>query len=1214
MNNADWWSARLIVRRILIWFILVTLLVPAYSGAGTERVYAAEGAPVPGHWENAGNGFNSGYIPLESNGSDVYATPDSGIYKWNSAISKWEEIGHEKECCRNGDILVHDGTLYATSRERLVYEWQEQYVSTFTWWDGSSWQKPVLRLYGNFGYPNAMAVTDNYVYVGGSFLYAEDEPFDWYYDINGVPDEPISVNGIARYNLSSGQWEPLTDGVGGSAGVNGAIEQIRIDGDDVYITGTFSKAGDTPANNIARWDGSWHSLGDGLGQRVTDMEIAGEYLYVSGSFTKSIGSPANFIARWDGTSWSSLGDGLSHNAGFTNNIVYSIEIAGDDVFIGGVFNEAGGVKVSNLAKWNASANTWHPIGAARYPLEHERVTQLEWTEEALYVAGELTDVGFPVNHIARYVFQTGGGGNQPPVVANPLADYVINAGEAFLISIPQNTFSDSDPGDALTYSASLTDGSVLPSWLTFTPDNRSFSGTPETSDKGVYHIKVTATDREGLQASDEFRLTVNANDSSMQGYLYGVILDTETNAPAPGLTLTIRKGINVTDGPIEATIVSPYGQYEATLPYGDYTAVITGDNYEPSMFVVTVNSPTKNHNGTITRKPESMSGYLYGVILDTETNAPAPGLTLTIRKGINATDGPIEATIASPYGQYEATLPYGDYTVVITGNNYKASTMVVSVNSPTKNHNGTITRKPESLSGYLYGVILDTETNTPAPGLTLTIRKGINATDGSIEATIASPYGEYEATLPYGDYTAVITGDNYEPSTFVVTVNSPTKNHNGTITPVGSTWIPANPPANPPVLLPDDSLTGSQPYLSWNSAILTEHNNGQTWVRLNTSHVLSILQNSPTNASVCTFGMDVSGSVTFEIPSSIAAAAVDKGGCYESILVLTRSGSYSLPVSVLKEIGGLEEGAVTRITIAPVEQPESAQILAAAANNQIALTPISPIQYSLTVIKGGETKTIKDFGNVYVQRSMYIGDASEQGSMASSLGVFLFDEPSDSFLFTPARFVADKKGGLHAIFQRTSDSTYVTGYKQLRYQDIADHWAKLAIGELALKGLVTGRTEERFGPDEPITRAEFVALLVHALGLQHKDGSGSFLDVDENTPNRHEILIAQQIGLVTGDNGAFLPNKTITREEMAVMAVRALQYVQPGKHTGQADMTLFKDLEQISVWALESVRSAIANGILVGETRNYLNPTGASTYAQAVVMLERILRKLALID
>jgi hypothetical protein len=67
--------------------------------------------------------------------------------------------------------------------------------------------------------------------------------------------------------------------------------------------------------------------------------------------------------------------------------------------------------------------------------------------------------------------------NDAPVVVNAIADQSQPEDQPWTFQVPANAFSDAD-GDALTYSASLGDGSALPSWLTFNAATRTFSGTP----------------------------------------------------------------------------------------------------------------------------------------------------------------------------------------------------------------------------------------------------------------------------------------------------------------------------------------------------------------------------------------------------------------------------------------------------------------------------------------------------------------------------------------------------------------------------------------------------------------------------------------------------------------------------------------------------------------------------------------------------------------
>ncbi|MFJ5434119.1 putative Ig domain-containing protein [Pectobacterium sp. CHL-2024] len=103
--------------------------------------------------------------------------------------------------------------------------------------------------------------------------------------------------------------------------------------------------------------------------------------------------------------------------------------------------------------------------------------------------------------------------NDAPVVATPIPPQNVTQGGGFNFTVPDGTFSDPD-GDTLTLSATLANGSPLPSWLRFDPTIGTFSGTPGNADVGTLVIRVTATDGSNTSISTSFGLTVtNANDA-----------------------------------------------------------------------------------------------------------------------------------------------------------------------------------------------------------------------------------------------------------------------------------------------------------------------------------------------------------------------------------------------------------------------------------------------------------------------------------------------------------------------------------------------------------------------------------------------------------------------------------------------------------------------------------------------------------------------------
>ncbi|MDK2413159.1 putative Ig domain-containing protein, partial [Aphanizomenon sp. PH219] len=136
--------------------------------------------------------------------------------------------------------------------------------------------------------------------------------------------------------------------------------------------------------------------------------------------------------------------------------------------------------------------------------------------------------------------------------------------------IPTNTFSDIDAGDVLTYSATLENGDALPSWLTFNPTTRTFSGTPTNDNVGNLNVKAIATDKAGATVSDIFVITVeNVNDAPV---LKNPLLD-QTVKVNSTFTFTLPK-----DTFSDADAINPY---KNLVIFGDSLSD-TGNAYKAS--------------------------------------------------------------------------------------------------------------------------------------------------------------------------------------------------------------------------------------------------------------------------------------------------------------------------------------------------------------------------------------------------------------------------------------------------------------------------------------------------------------------------------------------------------------------------------------------------------------------------------------------------------
>ncbi|PAB59327.1 S-layer homology domain-containing protein [Anaeromicrobium sediminis] len=175
------------------------------------------------------------------------------------------------------------------------------------------------------------------------------------------------------------------------------------------------------------------------------------------------------------------------------------------------------------------------------------------------------------------------------------------------------------------------------------------------------------------------------------------------------------------------------------------------------------------------------------------------------------------------------------------------------------------------------------------------------------------------------------------------------------------------------------------------------------------------------------------------------------------------------------------------------------------------------------------------------------------------------------------------------------------------YKDTASHWAREYIEELAKKNIVTPKTEDYFKPDYKITRAEFTQFIVNALKIQLRDYEGAFSDVPKTSGKAQYIEAAHRAGIISGTgNGMFEPDRTITREEIAVIITKTYGKINSPVNTKKVLLS-FEDNEKISDWALEYVKSAFYLRIINGRDNGYFDPQGATTRAESAVMIKKLL-------
>jgi len=177
------------------------------------------------------------------------------------------------------------------------------------------------------------------------------------------------------------------------------------------------------------------------------------------------------------------------------------------------------------------------------------------------------------------------------------------------------------------------------------------------------------------------------------------------------------------------------------------------------------------------------------------------------------------------------------------------------------------------------------------------------------------------------------------------------------------------------------------------------------------------------------------------------------------------------------------------------------------------------------------------------------------------------------------------------------------------FNDIANHWARDEILKMYAQGVVNGVGNGQFAPNYNITRAQFAAILVRALGLSLDNGYANgdiFNDVNGIDWFASAVAAAYNAGIVRGYNGTFRPNDEVSRQEMAIMLMTALGFMGL-ENDNYADLSSFSDVSLIADWAYNAVSGAVGAGLMSGVGNGEFSPQTSATRAQATVVISRLL-------
>jgi hypothetical protein len=226
--------------------------------------------------------------------------------------------------------------------------------------------------------------------------------------------------------------------------------------------------------------------------------------------------------------------------------------------------------------------------------------------------------------------------------------------------------------------------------------------------------------------------------------------------------------------------------------------------------------------------------------------------------------------------------------------------------------------------------------------------------------------------------------------------------------------------------------------------------------------------------------------------------------------------------------------------------------------------------------------------------------------------------PDGTTYHVPTR-VTNIDGKYYAVINSRTNSAYALVWHPLEFSDVQSHWAKNAVNDMGSRLVIDGGGDGKLAPDRDISRAEFAAIVINALGLM-RPGTGKdvFSDVPKDTWYYDAVSIAHEYGIISGyANGTFGPMDIITREQALGMAARAMKItgLKAEFKPGEVESLLagFIDSAKSADWAKYSMAACLKAGIVSGKSGKMLAPKDETTRAEAVVIVRRLLQKSGLI-
>jgi trimeric autotransporter adhesin len=203
---------------------------------------------------------------------------------------------------------------------------------------------------------------------------------------------------VAKWDQDAFAWTNMQP----HGGMNGPVRSLLYFNSTLYAAGDFIISDSIDTWHVARWTGAqWTNMAGGIrGAGLRALKAYSNEIYAAGYIDTLSGfNPGMGVEKWNGSTWVALGGfgyGVSGANGFHGS---AMEVYNGELYVGGLFSFAGNgsIPANNIAKWNGS--NWAGLGNGA----NGEVFCFTVFNGELYAGGDFTNIdGVPANRIAKF--------------------------------------------------------------------------------------------------------------------------------------------------------------------------------------------------------------------------------------------------------------------------------------------------------------------------------------------------------------------------------------------------------------------------------------------------------------------------------------------------------------------------------------------------------------------------------------------------------------------------------------------------------------------------------------------------------------------------------------------------------------------------------------------------------------------------------------------